>query len=102
MEVNEAQEKVDITIKEYGGYWEPLSMLARLSEEVGELARAINIKYGGKKGKSKDEERDIKDELADVFYTVLALSNKFEIDLDEALNKKIEKSHEKLKEVYKE
>ena len=101
MEIKQAQEKVDGTIKEYGGYWEPLSMLARLTEEVGELARAMNIKFGGKRSKFNGDGREIKEELADTFYTLLAIANKLEINLDEELNKKIEKSHKKYKEVYK-
>ena len=61
MKIKEAQKQVDDKIKEYGGYWEPLSMLARLTEEVGELARAMNQKYGGKKKKFESDGRDIEE-----------------------------------------
>ncbi len=44
MEISEAQKKVDELIQSFGGYWEPLSMMARITEETGELARALNIK----------------------------------------------------------
>jgi len=100
MEIKEAQKIVDETIKQYGGYWEPLSMLARLTEEVGELARAMNIKFGGKKSKFEGDGKDIKDEIADVLYTLLALANNLELNLDEEFIKKVKESHEKCKEVY--
>jgi NTP pyrophosphatase (non-canonical NTP hydrolase) len=100
MEIKEAQKIVDETIKQYGGYWEPLSMLARLTEEVGELARALNQKFGGKKKKFEGDGKEIKDELADVLYTLLALANNLEIKLDEEFERKVKESHEKYKEVY--
>ncbi len=100
MEIKEAQRKVDETIKQYGGYWEPLSMMARLSEEVGELARALNIKYGGKRSKFEGDGREIEDELADVFYMALAIANKEGIDMNEIFVRKMEQSHDKYKEVY--
>jgi len=100
MEIKEAQDIVDETIKAYGGYWEPLSMLARLTEEVGELARAINIKFGGKKSKFEGDGKDIEDEITDVLYTLLALANKLEVNLDDEFENKIKKKHERNKEVY--
>ncbi len=100
MEIKEAQKIVDESIKQYGGYWEPLSMLARATEEVGELARAMNQKFGGKKKKFEGDGKEIEDEIADVLYTIMALANSLNIDLDEELNRKIKKSHEKSKEVY--
>jgi NTP pyrophosphatase (non-canonical NTP hydrolase) len=75
-------------------------MLARLTEEVGELARAMNIKFGGKKSKFEGDGKDIKDEIADVLYTLLALANNLELNLDEEFIKKVKESHEKCKEVY--
>jgi NTP pyrophosphatase (non-canonical NTP hydrolase) len=100
MNIKDAQETVDKTIQEYGGYWEPLSMLARLTEEVGELARAMNQEYGGKRKKSDDDGREIEKELADVLYTVLAIANSQKIDIGEKLQIKIEESHPKYKEIY--
>ena len=69
MEIKEAQEEVDKRIKEYGGYWEPLSMLARLTEEVGELARAMNQRYGGKRKKFDGDGNDIEDEISEKGFT---------------------------------
>lgn len=100
MEIKDAQEKVNDLINHYGGYWEPLSMLARLVEEVGELSRAMNIKYGGKKSKTKDDGRDVEKELSDVMFTILAIANKEGIDLDKELGEKILSDYEKCKGVY--
>jgi NTP pyrophosphatase (non-canonical NTP hydrolase) len=102
MEIKEAQKIVDDTIKQYGGYWEQLSMLARLTEEVGELARAINIKFGGKKSKFEGDGKEIEEEITDVLYTLLALANKLEINLDDKFSEKVEEKHERNKEVYSE
>jgi NTP pyrophosphatase (non-canonical NTP hydrolase) len=100
MEIKEAQEKVDDLIKHYGGYWEPLSMLARIVEEIGELSRAMNIKHGGKKSKGKNDGREIGEELSDVVFTALAIANKEEIDLDKELSKKILSDYEKCRGIY--
>jgi len=101
MQIQEAQEKVDELIQEYGGYLEPLSMLARLTEEVGELSRSMNIKYGGKKSKSDEDGREIEKELADVIFTALAISNREKINIDKVLAEKINEDFKKCKEVYK-
>lgn len=100
MEIKKAQENVDEIIKTYGGYWQPLSMLARLVEEVGELSRAVNIKHGDKKSKSDGDGREIEKELSDVMFTILAISNVFNIDLDKELNDKIKKDLERNKGIY--
>lgn len=100
MELKIAQEKAEELILHYGDYWEPLSMLARLTEESGELARAMNIKYGGKKAKNSDDGRAIQEELADVLFTVLAIANSQKIDLAQVFEEKIEKDFHKMKGVY--
>ena len=101
MELKQAQIKVDELIKTYGGYWEPLSMYARLVEEVGELGRTMNIKFGGKKSKSSKESNKSEEELADVLFTTLAIANKLNINLDKEFNDKLNKDFEKCKGVYK-
>lgn len=85
MKISEAQRLVDNQINSYGGYWQPGSMFLRLIEEVGELARAINIKYGDKKSKSETDGREVATELADVFYTTTALANINHINLEEEI-----------------
>lgn len=101
MEIKEAQQKVDELIQVYGGYWQPLSMLARLTEEVGELSRSMNIKHGDKKSKSAGDGREVEKELADVIFTALAIANKEGINMDEVLPKKIDEDFNKCKGVYK-
>ena len=100
MEIKEAQKKAEELILHYGDYWEPLSMLARLVEETGELARAMNIKYGGKKSKHDGDGREIEKELVDVLFTVLALANSQKIDIEKEYLEKVEKDYEKMKGVY--
>jgi len=100
MEIKEAQKKVDEQIKLYGGYWAELSMLARLVEEVGELSRSMNIKFGGKKSKFDGDGRETEKEMSDVLFTLLAIANKLNIDLDREFSSKINKDIEKCKGVY--
>ncbi|MCH7534168.1 MAG: nucleotide pyrophosphohydrolase [Bacteroidetes bacterium] len=100
MEIKKLQENIDKIIKIYGGYWHPLSILARLYEEVGELSRAINIKYGDKKKKSQEDGREIETEISDVIFTIIAMANTFNINLDKELNDKINKDLERNKGIY--
>ena len=86
------QKKVDDWIKtNTQGYWKPLTMMARLTEEVGELAREINHRYGEKTKKSTEEEKEISSEIADVLYILICIANSMEIDLENAFNKVLEK-----------
>ena len=100
MKIEEAQDRVDALIEHYGGYWKPLSMYARLVEEVGELGRAMNIKYGDKKSKSQLDGKAMEEELSDVFFTILAISKMAGIDLATEFEDKVEKDWEKCKGVY--
>jgi len=72
-------------------YWNPHEILARLVEEVGELARLINHEYGPKKKKSNESGQNIEEEIGDILYTLVCLANTHDIDLDEALQKSIDK-----------
>lgn len=100
MEISEAQKQVDEFIKSYGGYWTPLSMMARITEEVGELARAMNIKHGQKKSKFEGDGRNLEQELADVFFTTIAMANNEGIDLEKVFFEKIGLDYDKCKGVY--
>ncbi len=100
MEIIEAQQKVDELIKNYGGYWTELSMLAHLTEETGELSKAMNIKFGQKKKKHENDGGQIPEELADVLFTTLAIANQLNINLDNEFSIKIKKDWEKCKGVY--
>jgi NTP pyrophosphatase (non-canonical NTP hydrolase) len=83
MKLMDAKVRVHNQVMSYGGYWRPLSMMLRLVEETGELARAINIKYGDKKSKNANDGKTINLEFADVFYTTLALANRYELDFND-------------------
>ncbi|MFX1396954.1 MAG: nucleotide pyrophosphohydrolase [Promethearchaeota archaeon] len=82
--LNEYQKKINLWIKDYGGYWPPLSMLAAIIEEIGEVAREINNLEGYKPLKS-EEQVDIGGELADLLFSLLCLANHYKIDLDKKL-----------------
>ncbi|HEY1349336.1 MAG TPA: nucleotide pyrophosphohydrolase [Ktedonobacteraceae bacterium] len=85
----EVQQEIDHLIKEewHSGYWSPLASLARLTEEVGELAREINHAYGEKPKKSDEAAGDVAGELADILFILASLANSIDIDLDAAFEK---------------
>lgn len=90
--LSELQKQVDNWIAKYGGgYWNPLSMLAALIEESGELAREINYQQGYKPKKSNERKHNIKEELADVLFALICIANYFEIDLEAELKKTLQK-----------
>lgn len=100
MKISEAQKKAKYLILHYGDFWSPLSMMARITEEVGELARAMNIKYGGKKSKGEGDGGTIEEELADILFTTLAMSEAQGINLEKVYERKISEDYEKMKGVY--
>jgi NTP pyrophosphatase (non-canonical NTP hydrolase) len=86
MDLREAQQQVDQYISQFReGYFPPLVNLARLTEEVGELAREINHSFGPKTKKPDEPEGDIALELADILFVLIVLSNQLGIDLQTAL-----------------
>jgi NTP pyrophosphatase (non-canonical NTP hydrolase) len=90
--INEAQAAVHTWISQWDeGYWSPLANLARLTEEVGELAREINHHHGEKPKKASEDEGSIAMELADILFVVVTLANSLEIDLTEAFRAVMEK-----------
>src|SRR5215469_10057548 len=82
----DVQQEIDHLIKEewQSTYWSPLSSLARLTEEVGELAREINHTYGEKPKKTSEGQGSITAEMADILFILASLANSLEIDLDMA------------------
>lgn len=79
------QQEVDDYISQFKeGYFSPLAMLARLSEEVGELAREVNHRYGEKPKKASEEDNSIEMELGDILFILLCFSNSLGIDLTKA------------------
>lgn len=92
MTLQEAQENVDRWIKEYGvRYFNKLTNMAILTEEVGEVARIIARRYGEQSFKESDKQIDLADELADVLWVLICLANQTGVDLTEALQKNIDK-----------
>ena len=90
MELQKAQEVVDIWIKEHGvRYFDELTNMAQLTEEVGEVARIIARRYGEQSEKESDNGKDLGEELADVIFVVLCLANQTGVDLQLAFNKKM-------------
>lgn len=91
MTIKEAQEAVDQWIKDYGvRYFNELTNMAILTEEVGELARVMSRKYGEQSFKP-GEPTDPADEMADVLWVLLCLANQTGVDLTEALQRSIDK-----------
>ncbi len=92
MSLRETQETVDRWIGQYKeGYFPPLTNLARLTEEVGELARELNHRFGEKTKKPEEAEGSVAMELADVVFVVVCLANSQKIDLDEAFARMMQK-----------
>lgn len=86
------QKQIDDMLQQYEKpYWHPLSQLARMIEEVGEVSRILNHQYGDKPKKPNEEHEELADELADVLYTVICLANSQDIELDEPFQRAIAK-----------
>src|SRR5207253_3404269 len=85
MSLGDAQRRVDAWVGQYEeGYFDPLTNIARLTEEVGELAREVNHRFGEKTKKAEEPEGSIAMELADILFVVICLANSQGIDLDDA------------------
>lgn len=92
MTLNEAQTNVDNWIKKYGvRYFNELTNMAILTEEVGEIARIISRSYGEQSFKENDLKNNISDELADVLWVLICIANQTGVDLEEAFIKNIDK-----------
>ncbi|MGB5237797.1 MAG: nucleotide pyrophosphohydrolase [Flavobacteriaceae bacterium] len=91
MKLKKAQLAVDNWIKQHGvRYFDELTNMAQLTEEVGEVARIIARRYGEQSEKESDKEKDLGEELADVVFVVLCLANQTGVDLQEAFDRKLE------------
>jgi NTP pyrophosphatase (non-canonical NTP hydrolase) len=92
MDLRDIQREVDLYISQFReGYFPPLVNLARLTEEVGELAREINHRFGPKKKKTDEPDGEIALELADVLFVLVVLANQLDIDLQAAVERTMEK-----------
>lgn len=82
------QQEVDEYIQQFKvGYFSPLAQMARLTEEVGELAREVNHTYGEKKQKASEPVNSVAEELGDVLFVTMIMANSLNIDLTEVLKK---------------
>lgn len=94
MSLKDIQKQVDEWVSQYkDGYWSPHENLARLVEEVGELAREINHQYGPKKKKASENLGDMAEEMGDIIFTIACLANAQGINLDEAFKKVMDKCY---------
>ncbi|WP_438989533.1 nucleotide pyrophosphohydrolase [Polaribacter sp.] len=91
MNIENAQKQVDHWIKNHGvRYFNELTNMAQLTEEVGEVARIIARRYGEQSEKESDKNKDLGEELADVVFVVLCLANQTGINLQDAFEKKLD------------
>ena len=99
MTIKEAQAAVDEWIKTYGvRYFNELTNMALLTEEVGELARIIARTYGEQSFKESDKNRDLGDEMADILWVLICLANQTGVDLTDAFAKNMEKKTQRDRE----
>ena len=92
MTISEAQQRVDQWIKTVGvRYFNELTNMAILTEEVGEVARIMARRYGEQSFKESDKDKDLGDELADVMWVVMCLANQTGVNLEEALERNFAK-----------
>jgi len=91
MDIENSQLAVDNWIKTHGvRYFNELTNMAQLTEEVGEVARIIARRYGEQSEKESDKDKDLGEELADVVFVVLCLANQTGVNLQEAFDKKLD------------
>ena len=99
MTIEQAQEAVDQWITENGvRYFNELTNMAMLTEEVGEVARIIARRYGEQSEKESDKSKDLREEMADVLFVLICLANQTGVDLTDALQKSLEKKTKRDKE----
>ena len=90
--IKQLQQEVDEYISQFKeGYFSPLAMLARLTEELGELAREVNHYYGEKPKKQTEKEKNIEEELGDLLFVLICFANSLHIDLQQAHDMVMEK-----------
>jgi NTP pyrophosphatase (non-canonical NTP hydrolase) len=101
MPLKNIQDQVEAWVGQYKvGYWQPHAILARLAEEVGELAREINHLFGPKPKKSSENLQDLGEEMADIIFTLCCLANSQKVDLDQAFAKVMDKCYGRDKNRY--
>ena len=100
--IKDYQQQIDQwTARHEKPYWEPMSQLAHLIEEVGELARVYNHKYGDKLKKSSEVEDDMQGEMGDILFALICMANVEGVNLDDAVSGSIHKSMTRDKDRFK-
>jgi len=90
--IKDAQTRVDTWVRQFEeGYFHPLTNLARLTEEVGELAREVNHRFGEKTKKREEPEGDLAMEMADILFVLICMANREGIDLQQAFDRMMRK-----------
>ena len=101
-DMSDMQKQVDDFIGQFEiGYFSPLAMMARLTEETGELAREINHYHGEKQKKASEDPKSLQEELGDVLFVVISMANALEIDLDQAFQQVMAKFQDRDKDRFK-
>jgi len=99
MTLKDAQGRVDTWIAQFEeGYFHPLTNMTRLAEEVGELAREVNHRYGQKTKKKDEADGDLGMEMADILFVLICMANREGIDLQEAFDRMMDKVEHRDKE----
>lgn len=92
MSLRESQDRVDQWVSQFKeGYFHPLTNIARLSEEVGELAREVNHRFGQKTKKKDEADGDMGMEMADILFVLICMANREKIDLQDAFERMMAK-----------
>ncbi len=92
MSLTECQQRVDSWISRFEeGYFDPLTNMARLTEEVGELAREVNHRFGQKSKKKEEPDAELGMEMADILFVLICMANREKIDLQEAFDRMMDK-----------
>ena len=92
MSLRQRQERVDAWIRQFEeGYFHPLTNMARLTEEVGELAREINHRFGQKTKKQEEPDADLGMEMADILFVLICMANREGVDLQDAFDRMMNK-----------
>ncbi len=90
--LRDRQQQVDTWISQFeAGYFDPLTNTARLAEEVGELAREVNHRFGQKTKKADEAAGDLSMEMADILFVIICMANREGIDLDGAFDRMMDK-----------
>jgi len=89
-----AQREVDEWVAQHKvGYWKPHEIMVRLTEEIGELAREINHKFGPKKKKDVEDKKEIEDEIGDIIFTLTCLANSLDLDMEKGFKSAMDKCY---------